>query len=137
VTCRPGKEPRSTESGRRGSGRGWWGGHGGKTEPEVGWCRHEVEERDSRTLPPIARLVTCRHITGESACPPAPVPPPPQPPGAAKEVADAAAKASKDYHHAFDAYQEWQARDARTMLVLMQTVEDSTILSLPTESGAQ
>jgi hypothetical protein len=76
------------------------------------------------------------HITGESACPPAPVPPP-QPPGAAKEVADAAAKASKDYHHAFDAYQEWQARDARTMLVLMQTVEDSTILSLPTESGAQ
>jgi hypothetical protein len=60
VTCRPGKGPRSTESGRRGSRRGWWGGHGGETEPEVGWCRHEVEERDSRTLPPIARLVTCR-----------------------------------------------------------------------------
>ncbi|GJN40541.1 hypothetical protein PR202_gb29771 [Eleusine coracana subsp. coracana] len=74
------------------------------------------------------------YITGKSACPPAPVPPPQSPPGA-KEVPDAASKASKDYQQALDAYNQWRTYDARAMFVLLNTVDDRIICSLPTESA--
>ncbi|GJM90679.1 hypothetical protein PR202_ga06982 [Eleusine coracana subsp. coracana] len=59
------------------------------------------------------------YITGKSACPPAPVPPPQSPPGA-KEVADAASKASKDYQQALDAYNHLPTESAQKMWTYLQ-----------------
>ncbi|XP_034585273.1 uncharacterized protein [Setaria viridis] len=76
------------------------------------------------------------HITGESACPPAPVPPPQPQANAAKEVVDAANKAFKDYQSALDAYKQWDVDDARAMLILLHSVE-ANITHLQPESAQQ
>ncbi|CAL4970433.1 unnamed protein product [Urochloa decumbens] len=67
------------------------------------------------------------HITGESPCPPAPVPPPRPPASAAKEVIDAANKDFKAYQSALDAYTKWDADDAHAILVLIRSVEANII----------
>jgi hypothetical protein len=76
------------------------------------------------------------HITGENACPPAPVPPPQPQANAAKEVVDAANKAFKDYQSAMDACRQWDADDARAMFFLIHSVE-ADITHLQPESAQQ